>query len=122
MALTVQALGLNSVIAGFDVSIVNDSLSLSLNILLTLMIVVRLVLHGRSVRTATGSPAGLSGLYETLATMFIESSAIYAGNSLVLIGLWATSNPASYAFIPALTLLQVCASRGRDPRARHLKL
>ena len=91
-------------------NLANASISASLNILLTLMIVIRLVLHGRSIHVTTGSPAGLSGLYKTFATTFIESSALYAGISSVVIGLWATDNNASFAFVPALCIIQVCAS------------
>ena len=103
-------------------SVINSSITVSLNILLTLMIVVRLVLHGRSVRVATGSSAGLSGLYKTIATMFIESSALYAGASALSLGLWATDDSVSYAFLPARSIIQVCASHGRNPRAGRLKL
>lgn len=39
------------------------STSLSLSVLLTLIVVIRLVLHGRTVRAATVFPAGISGLY-----------------------------------------------------------
>lgn len=85
------------------------SISVSLNVLLTLMIVIRLVLHGRNIRAITGSRAGIGGLYTTIATMLIESSALYAVNSLLLIGLWAAGNSASGIFMPALSQTQVRA-------------
>jgi len=62
------------------------SISVSLNVLLTLMIVIRLVLHGRNIRTATGSLAGISGLYKTISTMLIESCALFAMSSLLVVG------------------------------------
>ena len=105
----------------FHFNLAYTSISASLNVLLTLMIVIRLVLRGRSVHAATGSRAGLSGLYKTFATMFVESSALYAGISLVVIGLWATFNYAWFAFVPALYIIQVCASRALDPQADCLK-
>jgi len=84
------------------------SISLSLNVLLTLMIVVRLVLHGRNVRAATGSPVGISGLYKTVATMLIESSALFAVSSLLVIGPMAAGSSAiSNAFFPVLAETQV---------------
>jgi len=52
------------------------SISLSLNIILTLMIVVRLILQGRNVHATTGSPGGI---------MLIESSALFAVSSLSVI-------------------------------------
>ena len=83
-------------------------IAVSLNVLLTLMIVIRLVLHGRNVRAATGSVAGISGLYQTIATMFIESSALYAVSSLPVIGLLVARNYVSEAFLPILGETQVC--------------
>ena len=85
------------------------SISLSLNVLLTLMIVVRLVLHGRNVRAATGSPGGVSGLYKTIATMLIESSALFAVSSLLVIGVMAVDSPVTNTFSPALAETQVRA-------------
>ena len=84
------------------------SISLSLNVLLTIMIAVGLILRGRNVRAATGSSTGLGGLYKTIATMVIESSALYAVSSLLVIGLWAPRSPGLYLFIPVLMEIQVC--------------
>jgi len=61
------------------------SISVSLNVLLTLMIVIRLMLHGRNIRAATGSAAGISGLCKTVSTMLIESCALFAVSSLVVV-------------------------------------
>jgi len=62
------------------------SISVSLNILLTLMIVIRLVLHGRKIRTATGSLAGISRLYKSISAMLIESCALFSMASLLVVG------------------------------------
>jgi len=62
------------------------SISVTLNVLLTLMIVIRLILHGRKVRTATGSLVGISELYKTISTMFIESCALFTMSSMLVIG------------------------------------
>jgi len=83
------------------------SISLSTNIILTLMIVVRLVLHGRNVRAATGSPGG--GLYKTIATMLVESSALFAVSSLLVIGSLAAKSSLSNLFVPILSQTQVRA-------------
>ena len=58
------------------------SICLSLNILLTLMIVLRLIVHIRAIRNTTGDPDGSGGLHKAAATvvmMLIESYALYAG-------------------------------------------
>jgi len=86
------------------------SISLFVNVLLTLMIVVRLVLHSWNTRTATGSPAGTSGLYKSIATMLIESSALFAVSSLITVVLWTIDHPVGNAFPLILSETQVCGS------------
>jgi len=90
------------------------SVAVSLNAILTLMIVLRLFLGSRNVRAVTGSPSQISGLYVAVATMFIESCALYTVNSLVLLGLWVTNSDVAGAFIIILSEIQVCDS----PRLR----
>ena len=94
------------------------SISMSLNILLTLMIVVRLVLHSRNIRAAMGSPVGVSGLYKAIVTMLIESSALYAVNSLLFVGPWGAGNHAADIFLPILAETQVRTFLGRLPPDR----
>ena len=74
------------------------------------MIVVRLFLHDRRIRAVTGSPAGFSGLYKAIATMLVESCALLAVNSLLVIGLLFTDNPAANTFFAILAQTQVRAS------------
>jgi len=85
------------------------SISLSLNTLLTLMIVIRLITYSRNIRAATGSPAGVNGLYKTIATMLIESSAIFAVSAVLYIGLMAVNHPVMDLISPILCETQVCA-------------
>ena len=82
------------------------SISIGLNILLTLMIVVRLILHARNTRTALGI-AGICGLCAAIVTMVIESCALYAVSSLLFIGPWGTGNHAADTFLPILAETQV---------------
>ena len=86
------------------------SISVSLNVLLTFMIVARLVLHGRKVRTIMGSPAGVGGLYKTIVAMLIESSALYAATSLLVIGTTFGENSTQVVYFPILVETQVRAS------------
>ena len=98
------------------ISLRHLSITVSLNILLTLMIVTRIILHGRNIRATTASRAGISGLYKTIVTMFIESSALYTVTSLLLIALWAAGSGGSGIFLPIHAETQVCA-----PHDRHLQ-
>jgi hypothetical protein len=85
------------------------SISLSLNILLTLMIVTRLVLHSRNVRTAMGAPRGAAGLYKAIVTMLIESCTLYAVSSLLFVGPWGAGSHIADIFLPILAESQVRA-------------
>jgi len=96
------------------------SISVSLNVLLTLMIVIRLVLHGRSIRAAPRSAVGISGLCKTVSTMLIESCALFTMSSLVVVGALAAAgnyNPDIFfpggfvvdIFFPILAEIQVRA-------------
>ena len=68
------------------------SISLSLNVILTLMIVIRIALHTRNTRTAMGI-TGIGRLCTAIITMLIESCALYAVSLLLVIGSWAAKNP-----------------------------
>ena len=83
------------------------SISIFLNILLTLMIVVQLILHVRVIRTDMGGPDRICGLYKAIVTMPIESSALYAFSSLLVIVPWLAGEHASVMFLPVLTQTQV---------------
>jgi hypothetical protein len=83
------------------------SISISLNILLTLMIVVRLLLHSRNIRNALGARAGAGGIYNAVVTMLIESSALYAVSSILFIGPWGANSWVADIFLPILAQNQV---------------
>ena len=84
------------------------SISVSLNVLLTLMIVVRLVLHARDVRTATGT-TGVGGLCKAIIIMLTESCSIYAASTLLVILPYVSAEYVMHIFFPILAETQVCA-------------
>ena len=96
-------------IALANVGISYFSISLSLNVLLTLMIVARLVLHRRDLRKALGASDSSSGVYTALAAMIIESYALYAVAFLVYIVPWALDSWITPLFSKILPSIQVCA-------------
>ena len=85
------------------------SISLSLNVLLTLMIVARLIWHRRNIRKAVDSTVSAGGLYKTAITILVESSALYAVSFLLFIGMWGARNPIQYTFLQILAQTQVRA-------------
>ena len=101
-----QALGRGTLWAPVAISlgIPYLAISVSLNILLTLMIVIRLILYSRNIRAATGF-SGTGGLCRAIITILIESSALYAVSSLLVVG---QSNYAMVdIFLPVLAENQV---------------
>jgi hypothetical protein len=83
------------------------SISLSLNVLLTLMIIARLALHSRNIRNAIGASSGPGGLYTAIITMLVESSALNAIGILPVIITDADGSNPGYLFSPILGHLQV---------------
>ena len=83
------------------------SVSIPLNVLLTLMITARLVLHSKNIRAAMRSPAGIGGLYKTIVTILVECSALYAVSSLLVIA--EAGSRIAYIFLPILAETQVRA-------------
>ena len=97
------------------------SLSLSLNILLTLMIVIRLITYTRNTRAALGV-TGTGGLCKAIVTILVESCALYAANSLLVIGLLGAGNLVADFFLFTIPVTQVRAFlRLRSPD-KSLKL
>ena len=82
-------------------------ISISLNILLTFMIVTRLVLQIKGIRTAMGI-TGINGLCKAIITVLIESCALYTVSSLLVIGPWAAGYHDVILFLPILCQTQVC--------------
>ena len=92
------------------------SISVSLNVLLTLMIVVRLILHTRNVRTVMGK-SGIGGLYKAIIAMLVEPCSLFAANTLLFIGLWAPYHYAEEIFRSTLSVTQVRTFHDRRVRA-----
>ena len=83
------------------------AISLSLNVVLTFMIITRIVLRSGNIRGAIGAPARVCGLCETVVTTFVESFALYAINFLLFIVPWSAGSSAMYIFFPILVESQV---------------
>ena len=98
--------GYSSVVTDFGLPYL--SISISLNILLTLMIIIRLILHTRNIRIAMGI-TGIGGLSKAIVTMLIESCALYTTNSLLVIVSWVTGYNDVVTFVPFLAQTQVRA-------------
>lgn len=84
------------------------SLAVALNVVLTLMIATRLILHSRNIRNAMGPSAGFTnGLYTAVVTMLVESSAPYAVAFILYIGPWAANSPVTNIFTAVVGDFQV---------------
>lgn len=94
-------------IALFEFDTSYYSISLALNVLLTLMIIMRLVLHNRNVQNAIGAPAATSRTYKAIITMLVESFAVYAIAFLVFIALHVTNTNGVTIFSAITSMVQV---------------
>lgn len=87
-------------------------ISLSLNVLLTLMIIIRLFLHNKIIREAVGPLSTLGGLTKFVNAILIESCALSAVTSLLYIGSWGAGNYQVVNYIiPIFEACQVRAYR-----------
>ena len=84
------------------------SISLSLNVILTLMIVIRLTLHIRRIRT-TMWISGIGESSKAIITMLVESGALFAVSLLLVLGTWGANNYVAESFFPILSETQVRA-------------
>lgn len=82
-------------------------ISLSLNILLTFMIVTRLAWYNRILRSAMGPLLRTKGLYNAVSAMLVESLALYTVNFILVIAAWGLKSYIAYTFFPALAETQV---------------
>ena len=70
------------------------------------MIVIRLILHTRAIRTAMGG-SGIGGLSKAIVTMLVESCALYAVSSVLVIGPWSATATFGNTFLDILPEIQV---------------
>ncbi|EGN92251.1 hypothetical protein SERLA73DRAFT_164145 [Serpula lacrymans var. lacrymans S7.3] len=82
-------------------------LSLSLNIITTILITIRLLMHKRRLQTILG--AAHAAQYTGIATLLIESSALYALWSIIFLVLYAINNPVQFVFLASLAEVQIIA-------------
>ena len=83
------------------------AICVSLNVLLSLMIIVRLALHSRNIRKAIGTSSGLGSLYTAVITMLVESSALNAVGYLLCIVTASADSFVAFIFSPPLGEIQV---------------
>ena len=74
------------------------------------MIITRLILHRRNIRTAMGASAGAGQLYRAVVTILVESSALYAVSFLLFFGTWVSGSWVETGFWTILFEIQVCAA------------
>ena len=85
------------------------TISVALNVLLTLIIACWLLLHDRNLKEAIGFHSGISSIYRSIVTMLVESCALYAIVSICFIVPYAMSDHASAIFLSMLSRVQIIA-------------
>ncbi|KZV68536.1 hypothetical protein PENSPDRAFT_609927 [Peniophora sp. CONT] len=84
------------------------SLSLAINILVTLFIVSRLLFHRHRIASALGNRYGTQ--YTSIAAMIVESAAIYSAFSLLFLVPFGLNSPISEIFLQSLGQVQISAT------------
>jgi hypothetical protein len=92
--------------SGINFTIPYYTMSLALNIIVTIMIVFRLLFYRHRITRVMGSTHGSQ--YTSLVAMIIESAAIYSSFSILFLVPFAVSNPLAQLFLQALSPVQVC--------------
>ena len=83
------------------------SIALALNVLLTLMIATRLVLHVRSIRNVVTALDRATGLYKAIIATLVESGVLYAISFLLLVGPWVSRSTVHFVTGQILQEIQV---------------
>ncbi|KAF8971758.1 hypothetical protein BDZ97DRAFT_1143843 [Flammula alnicola] len=83
-------------------------ISLSVNIILTILITIRLLLYRR--RLLESLPSAHGSHYVSLATIFVESAALYSIFALIFIVTYAINNPINQIFLSVASSAQQIAS------------
>lgn len=95
--------------SAFNFGVLYFSISLSLNILLTSMIVGRLILHNRSIRNMVGASSTFGGLTSFVNVILVESCALCGVGSALLIGAWSAESYLTEYFSWVFVATQVIA-------------
>ena len=96
--------------SAFNFGVLYFSISLSLNILLTLMIVGRLALHNRAIRNMVGASSQFGGLTGFVNVILVESCALCGVGSALFIGAWSVGSYLTDYFSWVYTATQVRAA------------
>ncbi|KAH8106920.1 hypothetical protein BXZ70DRAFT_965721 [Cristinia sonorae] len=84
------------------------AISLSVNIILTLLIIVRLIMYRREI--AKSLPADYASHYTSLAALFVESAALYTLFAILFLITYAIDNPTNQVFLGMAAAAQQIAA------------
>ena len=103
-----QPFGITYVVSAVrELGIPHQSISVLLNILFTLMIIARLMLHGRGIRDTLGPSASICGWNKDIVTVLTESFALFTVTFLLFVAPWAANNSVVGKSFPILIEIQV---------------
>ncbi|KAG1784698.1 uncharacterized protein HD556DRAFT_1462771 [Suillus plorans] len=100
-----------------DYTIPYLTLSLALNIIITIVIVLRLLTYRRRISKVLGSSYGTQ--YTSIAAMIVESAALYSTFSVAFLTLFGLNNAISETFLVSLTQVQVSTVKQRGIHAAY---
>jgi hypothetical protein len=98
---------LGNTFAGLDLGYLFYLISPSLNILLTLMIILRIILHTRTLRWALGTSSGLVEVYDDFIFVLVEPCVLYTVSFLLYVIPWGSGSFVRDIFFPTFVQVQV---------------
>lgn len=81
-------------------------ISLTVNIIITILIIIRLLMYRRTILDVL--PKEHARHYVSIATIMVESAALYSVLALIFIITYAVNNPMNQIFLTAASCAQVC--------------
>lgn len=96
------------------------AISLSVNIILTILIAIRLLLYRRTIMASMPDDRGSD--YTSLATIIIESASLYSVFALIFLITYAVNNPINSVFLTVASSSQVSSPDPSIPGVSHFNL
>jgi len=82
------------------------SISIGMNVILTLLITGKLLVYRRRFKNASGAAHNPANFYTSLLTIFVESAALYSTFAICFLVSYAISNPLNQIFLGFTTAAQ----------------
>ncbi|KAF5331194.1 hypothetical protein D9611_013153 [Ephemerocybe angulata] len=109
LLLVQSAIPQSSLFSQVNIGLAYFTIAAALNVVITGLISTKLITHRIRMQKILGGEPNAFGVYTSLTTILVESSALYAGFFLMFVIPFAVDHPAAKLFLPMLAQVQVIA-------------